>query len=126
MLWETSPILLPMLIAGVGLLFSALSTYAVRLASGAEKEAEVQRALNFGNWLAMGLTAVTSYFLVMYLLPSSLELRGVSFRSIDVFYVILLGLAIGALMSLITEYYTSMGRRPVLSIVARFSYWPRN
>ena len=114
-----SPILLPMLIAGVGLLFSALSTYAVRLSPTATREADVQRALNLGNWLSMGLTALTSYFLVKHLLPSHLLLRGVLFEPMHVFYSILLGLVVGALMSLITEHYTSMGRRPVLSIVRR-------
>ena len=69
----------------------------------------------------MGLTAFVSYFLVTHLLPPFLELRGVLFEAVDVFYSILLGLAVGGLMSLITEYYTSMGRRPVLSIVHRSS-----
>ena len=87
-----SPILLPMLVAGFGLLFSALSTYAVRLKKTAQTEQEVQKALNLGNWLSIVLTAVMSYFLVTYLLPPSLSIRGVSFESIHIFYAILLGL----------------------------------
>ena len=115
----SSPILLPMLIAGIGLLFSALSTYFVHLRKDAQTEHSVQRALNLGNWASILLTAFVSYFLVIYLLPEQLSIRSVSFEATDVFYVIVLGLAVGTLISYITEYYTSMGRRPVRTIIER-------
>ena len=114
-----SPMLLPMLIAGVGLLFSALSTYFVRLKQDSSTETAVQKALNLGNWASIVLTAIVAYFLVVYMLPESLSIRGYSFAAVDVFYTIVLGLAVGALMSYITEYYTSIGRRPVRTIVQR-------
>jgi K(+)-stimulated pyrophosphate-energized sodium pump len=38
-----------------------------------------------------------------------------------VFGAIILGLVVGTLMSIITEYYTAMGKRPVLSIIERSS-----
>ena len=113
-----APILLPMIIAGVGLIFSAISTAFVRIKS--EKHS-VQNALNFGNWAAIVLTAIAAYFLVDYLLPEALEIRGFAFQSINVFWAIVLGLVVGALMSIITEAYTSMGRRPVNSIVKQSS-----
>jgi K(+)-stimulated pyrophosphate-energized sodium pump len=109
-----SPILLPMMIAGLGLVFSIVGTWFVRI----KKETDsVQNALNIGNWSSIILTAIASYFAVTMLLPEKLVHRGFEFTSLDVFYAIIVGLIVGALMSLITEYYTAMGKRPVLSII---------
>ncbi len=109
-----SPILLPMLIAGLGLIFSVVGTWFVRI----KKETDsVQRALNIGNWSSIIFTAIAAYFAVTILLPENLVHRGVSFTSTDVYIAIIVGLIVGALMSMITEYYTSMGKRPVLSII---------
>src|SRR5690606_34234428 len=79
--------------------------------------AAVQKALNMGNWGSIVLTAIASFFLCTWLLPESMELRGFEFSQMDVFYAILIGLLVGTLMSIITEYYTAMGKRPVDSIV---------
>jgi K(+)-stimulated pyrophosphate-energized sodium pump len=109
-----SPILLPMMIAGLGLIFSIVGTWFVRI----KKETDsVQNALNIGNWSSIILTAIASYFAVTLLLPEKLSHRGYEFTSLDVFFAIVVGLVVGALMSLITEYYTAMGKRPVLSII---------
>ncbi|MCZ8217234.1 MAG: sodium/proton-translocating pyrophosphatase, partial [Cyclobacteriaceae bacterium] len=109
-----SPIVLPMVIAGLGLVFSIVGTWFVRI----KKETDsVQNALNLGNWSSIILTAIASYFTVMYLLPETLSHRGVTFTNLDVFFAIIIGLVAGALMSAITEYYTAMGKRPVLSII---------
>jgi K(+)-stimulated pyrophosphate-energized sodium pump len=114
-----SPILLPMLIAGAGILFSIIGTFFVRISENAGiKTDTVQKALNMGNWGSIVLTAIASYFLVQYILPAGeLNLRGFSFTSMDVFWAIVVGLVVGTLMSIITEYYTAMGKRPVMSIV---------
>ncbi|HEX8039044.1 MAG TPA: sodium-translocating pyrophosphatase, partial [Chryseosolibacter sp.] len=109
-----SPILLPMVIAGLGLIFSVIGTWFVRIKNETDS---VQKALNTGNWSSIILTAIASYFAVTMLLPEQLVHRGVSFSSTDVYIAIIVGLIVGALMSMITEYYTSMGRRPVLSII---------
>lgn len=111
-----SPVLLPMLIAGVGLLASLVSTFFVRIS---DENASVQNALNIGNWASIGITFVASYFLVKNILPESLVLRGFEFTSNGVFYSIVVGLIVGALMSYITEYYTAMGKRPVNSIIEK-------
>ncbi|WP_338876209.1 sodium-translocating pyrophosphatase [Spirosoma sp. SC4-14] len=110
-----APIVLPMVIAGVGLIFSIVATYFVRVK---DDNGSVQGALNFGNWASIILTLIASYFLVTNYLPDvTMEIRGVTFTRMDVFYAIVTGLVVGALMSIITEYYTAMGRRPVLSII---------
>lgn len=109
------PVLLPMFTAGLGLLFSIVSMAFVRIKSDGDS---VQKALNLGNWGSIVLTALASYFAVQYILPEGpLNIRGFEFTRNGVYFSIVLGLVVGAVMSLVTEYYTSMGRRPVLSIV---------
>lgn len=113
-----APILLPMLIAGVGILFSIIGTFFVRISDKAGvSTAAVQNALNMGNWGSIVLTAVASYFLVHWLLPETMSLRGNEFSENGVFGAIIVGLVVGTLMSIITEYYTAIGKRPVNSII---------
>ncbi len=113
-----SPILLPMVIAGLGLIFSIVGTWFVRVKNETDS---VQKALNLGNWSSIVLTGIASYFVVYYLLPENLSWfnpeRGADFTRGGVFAAIVVGLLVGTLMSIITEYYTAMGKRPVLSIV---------
>jgi K(+)-stimulated pyrophosphate-energized sodium pump len=113
-----SPILLPMLIASMGIIFSIIGTFFVRISETAGLSThKVQSALNMGNWGSMVLTAIGCYFLVNYLLPEHMILRGHDFTKNGVFGAIMVGLLVGALMSIITEYYTAMGKRPVMSII---------
>jgi len=117
-----APILLPMLIAGLGIVFSIIGTWFVRIKDGGElSTSAVQNALNLGNWGSIILTAVASYFATTMILPENMSLRGFEFSNMDVFYSIIVGLVVGTLMSIITEYYTAMGRRPVNSIVRQSS-----
>ena len=113
-----SPILLPMLIAAMGIIFSIIGTFFVRISENAGLNThKVQNALNMGNWGSMVLTAIGCYFLVNFLMPDNLELRHHAFTKNGVFGAIMVGLGVGALMSIITEYYTAMGKRPVMSII---------
>ncbi|MFM7824139.1 MAG: sodium-translocating pyrophosphatase, partial [Bacteroidota bacterium] len=117
-----APILLPMLIAGMGIIFSIVGTWFVRIKDGGElSTSAVQNALNLGNWGSIIFTAIASYFATTMILPESMSLRGFDFSNMDVFYSIIVGLVVGTLMSIITEYYTAMGRRPVNSIVRQSS-----
>ncbi|MCW3117752.1 MAG: sodium-translocating pyrophosphatase, partial [Chitinophagaceae bacterium] len=113
-----APILLPMAIAGTGIVFSWLGTFLVKIK---DDNGNVQQALNLGNWSSIVLTAIASFFLVKYILPEHMMLRGHAFTSMNVFSAIMVGLVVGTLMSMITEYYTSMGKRPVQSIVRQSS-----
>ncbi|MFZ1786601.1 MAG: sodium-translocating pyrophosphatase [Ferruginibacter sp.] len=113
-----SPILLPMLIAAMGILFSIIGTWFVRISDSAGLSTQkVQNALNMGNWGSIVLTAIFSYFLVSYLMPETMTLRGHEFTKNGVFGAIMVGLIVGTLMSMITEYYTAMGKRPVNTII---------
>ena len=117
-----SPILLPMMIAGVGILLSIIGTLFVRISEDAGlNTATVQKALNMGNYGSMILTAIACYFLVSYILPETMALRGIEFTRNGVIGAIAVGLIVGTLMSIITEYYTAMGKRPVLSIIKQSS-----
>ena len=117
-----SPILLPMLIAGFGIILSIIGTLFVRISDKAGlNTATVQNALNMGNYGSMILTAVVCYFLVGNVLPETMFLRGLEFTRNGVIGAIGVGLVVGVLMSIITEYYTAMGKRPVLSIIKQSS-----
>src|SRR5665213_3488010 len=117
-----SPILLPMMIAGTGILFSIVATLFVKISENASvNTASVQKALNMGNWGSIILTAIASVGLVYWIMPDNMTLRGIEFTKWGVLGAIGVGLAVGTLMSLITEYYTAIGRRPVLSIIRQSS-----
>ncbi len=118
------PILLPMTIAGFGILFSIIGTMLVKIASDSAKEAQVQKALNIGNWVSIALTAVACFFLIDRMLPEIMKMsffgEGIQeVASIRVFYASLIGLFVGGAISSVTEYYTGLGTKPVLAIVQK-------
>ncbi len=113
-----SPILLPMVICGLGILFSIVGFMFVRIK---DDKSNVQGALNMGNWASMLITVAASYFVVMWMLPDTLNLRGYEFSKLNVFWAIVVGTIVGAIMSIVTEYYTAMGKKPVLSIIQQSS-----
>lgn len=114
-----SPILLPMVICGLGIVFSIIGTWLVRIK---DDSSSVQKALNAGNWTAMLLTVLAAFFAVMWILPEGqITLRTTTFNKWGVFFAIVVGTIVGAIMSIVTEYYTAMGKKPVLSIVQQSS-----
>ena len=120
------PILLPLVIAGVGVLASIIGTFFVRIKSNDSKEPQVQKALDTGNWVAILLTLLASWFLIDWMLEDTINMTFfgegvVSVRSTNVFYAACIGLAVGALISMVTAYYTSLGKKPVMDIVQNSS-----
>ena len=120
------PILLPIVIAGVGVLASIIGTLFVKISDNSAKEAKVQAALDLGNWASIAITLVASYFLIDWMLPETLTMNffgegNKAIPSINVFYSACIGLAVGALISMVTAYYTSLGKKPVLDIVQNSS-----
>jgi K(+)-stimulated pyrophosphate-energized sodium pump len=118
-----STILLPLIISALGIIFSVLGTLFIRVKDGA-KEPEVQRALNIGNWSSILMTALACYFLIDWMLPNELSMEffgeGLrTFGSINVFYAVLIGLTVGGAISYMTEYYTGLGKKPILDIVQK-------
>ncbi len=120
------PVLLPLVIAGVGVLASIIGTLIVKINSNSAKEPQVQAALDRGNWLAILLTIIATWFLIDWMLPNTINMvffgEGVQkIPSTNVFWAALIGLAVGALISMVTAYYTSLGKKPVLNIVKNSS-----
>lgn len=117
-----SPILLPMIIAGLGLVFSIVGMMFVRVKNETDS---VQNALNIGNWSSVILTAIASFFVVKYLMPAEMTFSSLgvttTLTAMNIFWAIIVGLVVGAIMSIVTEYYTAMGKRPVQSIVNQSS-----
>ena len=121
------PILLPIMIAGVGIIASIIGTFLIRISNNEAKEAEVQRALNIGNITSILITAVAGYLLIDWMLPETIT--GMKFfgegtkdiSSFNVFLATIVGLSVGYLISLFTEYYTALGKKPVLDIVQNSS-----
>lgn len=120
------PILLPLVIAGVGIISSIIGSFLVRITNNDATEQKVQKALNKGNWTAIVLTIVASFFLIPYMLPEQLNMKffAQGYQVIDssrVFYATIVGLAVGGIISYITEYYTGTGNKPVMRIIKNSS-----
>ncbi|MCL5245823.1 sodium-translocating pyrophosphatase [Cellulophaga sp. 20_2_10] len=120
------PILLPMAIAGVGIIISIIGTLLVKIKSNDAKESQVMGALNLGNWTSIVLVAVSCYGLVTWMLPETMKMEffgeGVlEISAMRVFYATLVGLVVGAVISSVTEYYTGLGKKPILKIVQQSS-----
>ena len=120
------PVLLPMAIAGVGIIISLIGTLLVKISSNDAKESDVQKALNIGNWASIIMVAVACYGLVTWMLPATMQMdffgEGLQdISSMRVFYACLVGLIVGAGISAFTEYYTGLGSKPILKIVQQSS-----
>ncbi|NNE69238.1 MAG: sodium-translocating pyrophosphatase [Rhodothermales bacterium] len=114
---ELSAILLPLALAGVGILVSIAGSFFVKVKEGGNP----QHALNIGEFGAAGLMAVLSYFIITAMLPetwSAATMTGAMFEytSLGVFWAVVIGLVAGTAIGLITEYYTATGKGPVNSI----------
>ena len=120
-----SAVVLPMIIAAAGILFSIAGTFLVKVKEGGNP----QMALNIGNFGSVIMTGIASFFIIKYMLPADLTETTLkagkdviqNFTSMHVFGATLIGLAVGTLISIVTEYYTAMGRKPVMSIVRQSS-----
>jgi K(+)-stimulated pyrophosphate-energized sodium pump len=118
------PILLPIMLAGLGIIFSIIGFFFVKVKDDGN-EADVQRALNMGNWSSLILTAIAAFFCIRWMLPETMMMNKfedskfimTSVRSMNVFYAVLIGLTVGAVISYITEYYTALGGKPVMRII---------
>ncbi|MDA8706909.1 sodium-translocating pyrophosphatase [Cyclobacteriaceae bacterium] len=116
------PILLPLVIAAVGIIFSIFGSFFINIKSNDAKEQEIQNALNIGNWSSIVMTAIASYFIINFMLPEIMKMDffevGIKeIPRINVFGSVIIGLVVGAAISYFTEYYTGLGKKPVMSII---------
>ena len=120
------PILLPVAIAGAGIIISIIGTLLVSVKTNDAKEDQVMNALNKGNWTSIGLVAAACYVLCSWMLPEIMQMEffGEGLKevtSMDVFFATIVGLIVGAVISSVTEYYTGLGKAPTLKIVQQSS-----
>lgn len=108
-----SAVLLPLVLASVGIITSIIGTYFVRVKEGGNP----QKALNIGEFTSAVIMLIASYLLITWMLPSSWDFNGVTYTSMGVFWSTIFGLAAGLLIGLITEHYTGTDTKPVWSIV---------
>jgi K(+)-stimulated pyrophosphate-energized sodium pump len=94
-------VLLPMLIAGFGILSSIIGTFFVKVKEGGN----ASKALNRGTMVAGLLLLVSAFFLNNLLVGE-----------IGFFFAIVAGLVAGFIIGQITEYYTSDEHKPVQDI----------
>ena len=116
---ELSGVILPLVLAGAGILVSILGSFFVRVKEGGNP----QRALNTGEFGAAGVMAILSYFIITWMLPEQWtvtgEAAGVAFAeytALGVFWAVVIGLAAGTAIGLVTEYYTSTHTKPTNGI----------
>jgi K(+)-stimulated pyrophosphate-energized sodium pump len=124
-----SAVLLPLVLAGVGIVMSFLGTFFVRVKEGGNP----QQALNMGEFISSGLMIIASYFIITYMLPEQWTFTDPLYTdengnnlvrnmtAMGVFWATVIGLIAGLLVGLITEYYTGIGKSPVVSIVRQSS-----
>ncbi len=105
-------VILPLVIAATGIIVSIAGSFLVKVKEGGNP----QTGLNMGEFGASFIMAVLSYFIITNILPSSWVAGGVTYTSLNVFFAVIIGLAAGVLIGLITEYYCSTHNKPVVDI----------
>lgn len=108
-----SAVILPLVLASVGILTSIFGTFFVRVKEGGNP----QTALNMGEFLSAAIMLVASFFIITWMLPETWTFNNVVYSSTGVFWATIFGLAAGLSIGLITEHYTGTGTKPVWSIV---------
>jgi K(+)-stimulated pyrophosphate-energized sodium pump len=106
-------VLLPLVLASVGIITSIIGTFFVRVKEGGDP----QKALNLGEFVSAGLMLAATYAISIWMLPETWSVAGSEFTSTGVFLAVVCGLVAGLLIGIITEFYTGTGTKPVLSIV---------
>ncbi len=114
-----SAVLLPLVLAGVGIVTSIIGTFFVKVKEGGDP----QKALNMGEFISAGLMLAATFAIVKWMLPATWKFTNAfsgiekSFDPMGVFWAVLCGLIAGLLIGMVTEHYTGTGTKPVQSIV---------
>jgi len=107
-----SGVMLPLVLAAVGIVVSIIGTFFVRVKEGGNP----QTGLNLGEFGAAGGMLVLSYFIINWVLPETWVYNEVTYSSLGVFGATIAGLLAGVAVGKVTEYYTGTGTKPVTYI----------
>ncbi|RMF61343.1 MAG: sodium-translocating pyrophosphatase [Calditrichaeota bacterium] len=113
-----SAVLLPLVLAGVGIVMSVLGTFFVKVKEGGNP----QKALNMGEFGSSIFMIIASWFIIHWLLPEKWTFHDPLFdvtrelTATGIFWATVVGLIAGVLIGIITEFYTGVGKPPVLRI----------
>ncbi|MEN0068566.1 MAG: sodium-translocating pyrophosphatase [Myxococcota bacterium] len=108
------PIVLPLLVAAVGIIASILGTFVVRTEEGGN----AHTALDLGAFGAAGVMAVATFGLAYVVWPPGAQVirgmsEGLTVEWWQVGVATVAGLVTGVLVGVVTSYYCSMGQPPV-------------
>jgi len=105
-------IILPLVIAGAGIVLSIIGTFFVRTKEGGNP----QTALNVGTFLTAFLMAILTIVLIKYMLPAEFTVGKTTYHWWGIALATIVGLSAGVAVGVITEFYTAEGKGPVKSI----------
>lgn len=114
-------VLLPLVIAAVGIIVSIIGTFFVRVREGGNP----QHALNLGTFGSALIMAILTYFIVDFMFDTEFSIvdpltgNTIEYTTLNIFLATVIGLAAGVLVGIITEYYCSTDRKPVHNIAAQ-------
>ena len=106
-------VLLPLVLAGVGIITSILGTFFVKVKEGGDP----QKALNTGEFISAAIMLAATIFIAKWMLPDTWSSAGTDYSSTGVILSVVFGLAAGLIIGLVTEFYTGTGTKPVQGIV---------
>jgi len=98
-------VMLPLYIAGAGIIVSIIGTFMVSVKEGGNP----QKGLNIGEFGSSAIMVAVMYFLITTTIVD-IDV------ALNIFYATLIGLAAGLGIGMITEHYTGTGTKPVQSV----------
>jgi len=108
---NTIAVILPLIIASIGIFSSILGSFFVRV-----KDSEnIHGIMDRGIIAASVIVAVAMYLLLTQYI-GEVEVAGVKYSGLDLFISIISGLAAGLVIGFATEYYTSDSHKPAQEI----------
>ncbi len=107
-----SLVLVPLVLAALGIVVSLVGTFLVRTKEGGNPS----HALHTGTLFSAGVMLLITYFVTQSMIKGTYTLDGIEFGATGVFMATLAGLVAGVAIGMITEYYTSEARKPAQAI----------
>ncbi len=110
-------VLLPLVLASVGIFVSILGSFFVKVKEGGNP----QKGLNIGEFGAAGLMGLLSIFIIRGMMPESFVattpiVGTFEYTSWGIVIAVVIGLGAGTLIGIVTEYYTATDKAPVRGI----------